>query len=225
MPALPSFIENISACFNSLRAEDLQFLNQKKTQVAYAKGETLLKQTAFAPHVLFLNSGYAITSLETNVSKHINVYLAQRGDYLGFSALFSDTYKYSAIALTDAQLCMIEKSALKTVLQQNPDFAWQITARNWQHETRYLDMIKTLSFKQMRGKFASALLYLDSFNTAGNNVFPLLTRQQLADFAAITVESTVRLLKEFEKEKLLALQQKNIIIQNRVTLQNISHHG
>ncbi|PID88824.1 MAG: Crp/Fnr family transcriptional regulator, partial [Bacteroidia bacterium] len=146
-----SFIENLSACFNSLSVQDISFLNEKKTQVAYNKGETLIKQNAFAPHVLFLNSGFAITTLETAAQKQINVHLAQQGDYIGFSALFSDTYRYSATTLTPAQVCMIEKEALSKVLKANPGFAWQITARNWQHEVRYLEMINNLSYKQMRG--------------------------------------------------------------------------
>ncbi len=222
---MPSFIENLSACFSSLSTQDISFLNEKKTQVAYNKGETLIKQNAFAPHVLFLNSGSAITVLETAAQKHINVHLAQQGDYIGFSALFSNTYRYSATALTQAQVCMIEKEALSKVLKSNPQFAWQMTARNWQQEQRYLEMIKNLSYKQMRGKFASALLYLYRTNISESSVFHLFTRQQLADFAAITVESAVRMLKEFEKEGLLALHQKDIELTNIESLDIISKHG
>ena len=57
----------------------------------------------------------------------------------------------------------------------------------------------------MRGKLASALLYLTSEKFKNDNVFQYLTRQDIADFASITVESTVKFLKEFEKEGLTQL--------------------
>lgn len=221
----PTFIQNLSACFSSLSEQDMDYLNQHKTQVSYHKGETLMKQTAFAPHVLFVNKGYVVCSLELPSQKHINLHLAQQGEYVGFTALFSDTYRYSAFALSEVCICMIEKQALQAILQRNPQFSWQISARNWQQEKRYLDVITTISYKQMRGKLASALLYIQACAKGNDTLFSLFSRQQLADFAAITVESTVRLLKEFEKEGIIRLQQKDIQLIDRSLLLQISQYG
>ena len=41
-------------------------------------------------------------------------------------------------------------------------------------------------------------------------MFTHLTRQDIADFASISVESVIKFLKEFEKEGILVLNNKNI---------------
>lgn len=219
-------IESLSGCFQHLNEEELKFLNEKKTQVSYLKGETLFKQGAFAPHVLFVCSGLVKVFLQIGQHKQVTLRLAKTGDYLAFSTLFNKkTYPYSAQALTDATLCMIDKEALKTILVKNPELAMQLTTRNSLNENRYLTIIKNLSYKQMRGKLASALLYLSSEQFQGLGVFTHLTRQDIAAFATITMESTVKLLKEFEKDGLIALKGKEIYIVNRERLIDINQKG
>lgn len=219
-------IEQLSGCFHNLPEKDIEFLNEKKTQVSYLKGEMIFKQGAFAPHVLFVNKGLAMVYLQVGKTKQINFRLARQGDYLAFSTVFNKkSYQYSAISLSDSTFCMIEKEALKEVLLRNADFAMQITSKNNMYESRYIDIIKNLSYKQMRGKLASAILYLTSDEFKDDNVFQFLTRQNIADFASITVESTVKFLKEFEKDGLITLIGKNIILKNKQGLKDIDLRG
>jgi len=219
-------IEDISGCFQNLPVEDVTFLNEKKTQLTYFIGEIIFKQGAFSPHVLFVNKGLVKVYLQIGKEKQINMHLARQGDYMAFSTIFNkNIYQYSAVSLTDSTLCMIEKEALKKVVLKNPHFAMEITSRNSQNESRYLDIIKNVSYKQMRGKLASALLYLTSEKFKNDNVFQYLTRQDIADFASITVESTVKFLKEFEKEGLINLNRKKIVIVNNQLLNEIDQKG
>ena len=219
-------IENVSDCFQNLNEADIAFLNERKIQVSYLKGETIFKQGAFAPHVLFVNKGLAMVYLQEGNSKQVNIQIARQGDFLAFSAVFNKkTYQYSAVALSDSTFCMIEKEALKEVIMHNTDFAMQLITKNNLNESRYIDMIKNLSYKQMRGKLASAILYLSSEKFQNDNIFQFLSRQNIADFASITVESTVKFLKEFEKEKLISLKGKEIIIINQQGLKELDLRG
>ncbi len=219
-------IENTSGCFQQLNEEELDFIKDKKTQISYLKGETIFKQGAFAPHVLFVNSGLARIYLQTGTNKQLNIRIAQKGDFMAFSSVFGENiYNYSVVALVDSVICMIDKDALKQLLLRNPDFALQITSRNYKNESRYLEIIGNISYKQMRGKLASALLYLTGEEFAGENLFQYLTRQDIADFASITIESAIKFLKEFEKEGILKLDGKDIIITNENKLQDIGLKG
>jgi len=215
-----------SKCFQYLYPDELEFINSKKTQVVYLKGETIFKQGAFAPYVLYIVDGLVRVFLQTGSTKQLNIRLAKQGDFMAFSTIFGDNvYNYSAVALKDSTVCMIDKTALKQLLMKNADFAMRITSRDCQNEGRYLDIIQNISYKQMRGKLASALLYLASDEFLKENVFQYLTRQDIADFASITIESAVKLLKEFEKEGILGLDGKNIIITNAEGLTNISQRS
>lgn len=219
-------IEHISGCFSNLPQEDFDFLNKKKIQVSYLKGETIIKQGAFAPHILFVNKGLALVYLQVGKSKQINIHIVRQGDYIAYSSVFnSRTYQYSAISLTDSTFCMIEKEALKKVILRNADFAMQMASNNNLNESRYIDIIKNLSYKQMRGKLASAILYLASEEFQNDNIFQFLSRQNIADFASITVESTVKFLKEFENDQLISLKGKEIIIKNQQGLKDLDLRG
>lgn len=219
-------IENTLGCFQSLGADDLAYINSKKTQVQYLKGETIFKQGAFAPHVLFVNDGIVKVYLQHTSHKQLNLCIAVKGDFMAYSSVFGDSvYLNSAVALVDSSICMIDKEALRDVLLRNPGFAMQITSRNHQHEKRYVDIITNLAYKQMRGKLASALLYLCDDKYLEINLFEHLNRQDVADFASITLESAIRFLKEFEKEGYIALDGKRIVILCRGELELISKNG
>ena len=60
----------------------------------------------------------------------------------------------------------------------------------------------------MHGNLAETILYIDSFKSDNKNIFSLLSRKDIADFAGTSTESTIKLLKSFEKDKLIALKEK-----------------
>jgi len=201
----------------------LKELSQNKTRITYLKGETIFKQGAFAPYVLFVVRGMVKVYLQTGYEKQINIGLALPGDFLAFSSLFGENiYTYSAVAIKDSEMCMIEKESLKNLLLRNPEFALEVTSQNYKNERHLLEVIKNISYKQMRGKLASTLLYLSQEQYLKENIFEFLNRQELADFASISAESAIKFLKEFEKEGLIELQGKNIIISNQPKLENVS---
>lgn len=218
--------EHFSKCFQHLFPHELEFINDKKIQLTYLQGETLFKQGAFAPYVLFVIDGLVKVYLQTGSNKQINIRLAVAGDYLAFSSVFDENiYNYSAVALKDSLVCMIDKNALRKLFLDNSEFAMRITSRNCRNEAWLLDMLKNVTYKQMRGKLASSLLYLSSEKFKQYDVFHYLTRKDIADFASITTESTIRFIKEFEKEGILKLSGKEIVVSDQKKLEDIARNG
>jgi CRP-like cAMP-binding protein len=77
----------------------------------------------------------------------------------------------------------------------------------------------------MNGRMADTLLYLDLLKEENPEIFQLLSRKDLADFAGTSTESAVKLLKSFEKDGLIVLDEKNIRITNRDGLVELSKRG
>jgi len=213
-------------CFQLISKLELESLSENRTQLTYLKGETIFKQGAFAPHVLFIQSGLIKVYLQTGKSKVQNLWIARSGDFLAFSSVFGEkVYGCSAMALKDSELLMINKESLARLLKTNPEFGFRITSKNFNSEHHLLDLVASLSYKQMRGKLATSLIYLDSETFASEDIFTYLSRQDLADFASISVESVIKFLKEFEKEGILLLEGKNIVIKEPEKLLEISKTG
>jgi CRP/FNR family transcriptional regulator len=80
-------------------------------------------------------------------------------------------------------------------------------------------------YKQMHGRLADVLLYLDSISYNNEPVFSYLSRKEVADFAGLSTESTVKLLKGFEKDGLIRLIDKNIELIKKEALVDISRRG
>ncbi len=216
-------IEDTSNCFKTLYPEELKFISDKKKQLNYSKGEQLFKQGAFSSYVMYVIDGLVKISLHTGFEKQINIRLAHSGEFLALSTIFGQkTYSYTATAMRNSKICMIEKDALKNLLYENSDFTMRITAKNSRNESQLYEIIRNVSYKHMRGKLASAIIYLSSPELEDEQVFTLLTRQDLAEFASVSTESTIKLLKEFESEGVIKLDQKDIIILDKEMLYKIS---
>jgi CRP/FNR family transcriptional regulator len=69
------------------------------------------------------------------------------------------------------------------------------------------------------------LLYLNEIKNDFPEIFQLLSRKDIADFAGISTESAVKLLKTFEKDDLIALHEKDISIRKEQALMDIFKRG
>lgn len=221
------FICDIQApCFQMLIPEEAKVVRASKTQVLFRKDDNLTKQGAFASYVLFIISGYAKQYLEGDGSRSYNLRIIKPGDFIGLSSVFSgNTFTYSSVAITDCQVFLIEKDAIAKVAKENGKFGFQIIKRYCEQNTNLLGTVRSLMYKQMNGRLAETLLYIDSIKEDKEEIFQLLSRKDIADFAGISTESTVKLLKLFEKDGLLELHEKDIRILKKDALLEISRRG
>lgn len=220
------FICDIDApCFHMLVGEELDLVRESKTQVLFRKGENLTKQGTFASYILFIIKGVVKQHLEEG-DKNYNLRLIKPGEFVGLSTVFGkNTYNYSTIALTDTQTLLIEKSAIEQLTRNNGQFAFNLIQRYCEQSSMLYGSIRNLMYKQMNGRLADALLYLSGEEWGTYDVFTLMNRKDLSDFAGISTESTVKLLKALEKDGIIQLNDKNIAILNRPVLQEIAEKG
>jgi len=222
-----SFICEIQApCFQALSQVEVELIQKSRTQVQFRKGENLTKQGAFASYVLFVIKGLVRQFVEGDGERNLNLSLIGSGDFIGLSALFGNpVFNYSSIAITETVVYLVEKDALLQILKKNSSFAYDIIKHYNEQNNSLFEIIKCIHYKQMNGRLADALLYLSSDQFSGHDVFGNLSRKDLADFAGISTESTVKLLKQFEKDGLLKLDEKNVIVINKPLLIDISKRG
>ena len=217
---------NIDApCFRNLLPEEIDLARNSKTRVIFRKGENLTKQGAFASSVLFIVDGLAKQYVEGDATRNFNLRLLKGGEFVGLSVAFNNhTYQYSVVALRETTACLIEKEAVTSLIKANGTFAYNIINRYCEQNNKLYNSIRDLMYKQMNGRLAGALLYL--WNEQVNaEVFPYLSRKDIADFAGLSTESTVKLLKTVEKEGLISLEDKDIRLNDVAGLEQINLRG
>lgn len=221
------FICDIQApCFQMLSQDEVELVRASKTQVLFRKGDNLTKQGAFASYVLFVINGLAKQYLEGDSTKYFNLRIIKPGEFVGLSAVFTkNRFNYSSVALTDCQVFLVEKDAIEKVIKQNGLFGFNIIKRYCEQNSNMYDTVRNIIYKQMNGRMADTLLYLDALKSGNADIFQLLSRKDIADFADISTESAVKLLKSFEKDGLIKLNEKDIVLLNHETLMEISKKG
>lgn len=221
------FICDIQApCFQMLSPDEVILVRASKTQVFFRKGDNLTKQGAFASYVLFIITGLAKQYLEGDTTKNLNLRIIKPGEFVGLSAVFTkNTFNYSSIALTDCQVFLIEKDAIAKVVKQNGMFGFNIIKRYCEENANLFVTLRTVMYKQMNGRMADTLLYIDGLKTENAEIFQFLSRKDIADFAGVSTESAVKLLKSFEKDGLIKLNEKDVIVVNRNGLVEVGKRG
>jgi CRP-like cAMP-binding protein len=111
------------------------------------------------------------------------------------------------------------------VVKQNGMFGFSIIKRYCEQNANLFDTLRTVMYKQMNGRMADTLLYIDNLKHEYSDIFQLLSRKDIADFAGVSTESAVKLLKGFEKDGLIELNEKDISVVNQPALIEISKRG
>ena len=215
-----------SPCFQTLTSDEIEIVRASKTQVLFRKGDNLTKQGAFASYVLFVLKGLVKQYIEGDNNKSFNLRIIKSGEFIGLSSVFTKhTFNYSTIALTDCQVFLIEKDTISQIIKQNGAFGLGIINRYCEQNTNLFETLGTVLYKQMNGRMADTLLYIDSLKTEFSDVFQLLSRKDIANFAGVSTESAVKLLKSFEKDGLIELSEKDIVLIDYTGLNEISKRG
>ncbi len=209
-----------------LSQQELEIVRESKTQVLFRRGDSLTKQGAFASYILFVINGLCKQYIEGYGGKSYNLRVVQPGEFIGLSGVFTkNIYSYSTVALTDCQAFLVEKGVIANVIKHNGEFGLNIIKRYCEVNTNLFSKLNTVLYKQMNGRIAESLLYLDNLKSAHPDIFQLLSRKDIAEFAAVSTESAVKLLKNFEKDGLILLNEKDIVVLKRDVLAEISLKG
>ncbi len=80
----------------------------------------------------------------------------------------------------------------------------------------------SIATKNMPGRLADAILYIRQEKFLQEDIFEHITRKDIADYSAMSIESMMKYLLEFKNDKLITLKGKHIIINDLEMLNRLS---
>jgi len=217
---------NRAPYFQILSQEELEIVNKDRYSVRYKAGEMILKQGTSSTHILSLIDGIVKIYIEGMGDRNLLLNLAKPWALLGGPGMHSDKrVHYSVSAVTDVSICFIVLENFNKVMSMNCRFANQLIGHISQHSVLLFDKMISLTQKQMHGRMADGLLYLskDFFQTDTFKLY--LSRQEIADLTAMSKDSAIRILKDFERDGIISLKGNELSILNTDQLMNISLKG
>ena len=212
--------------FKVLRDEDLQLIEDKRFEILYHAGETIFKQGTSFTHIICIQEGLVKVYLESGNNKNFLFSLLGAGDLVINPGMFTfEKQQFSVVAVEDTVACHIERQVIEEIIRSNNLFAIEMLKRANMRNIAYFRKFLTLTQKQMPGRVAEIILFLIKNVYKHNPCNLTISRQEMADMAAITKESTIRVLKDFKDAGLISLKGNELKILNEKALINISENG
>ncbi len=138
----------------------------------------------------------------------------------------SDIHEVSCEALEPSRVCVIDRSGYLELLERNGELAVKVIKLLSRHMRGSLDEIDQFAFASCRERLAGLLLDLGGRygqqTGDGCRITLQLKREELAEMAAMNVETSVRILKTFRTSGLIRLKGREITIVNPERLARIA---
>jgi len=211
--------------FELLNEEELETLNNNRTEVSFKKGEIIYKQGSPLSHIVIISEGLGKNYIEGPRGKNLIISIVKPYLISGGPGMYVDMRHHSSLmALVDIKACFIDVNIFKDVVRKNSVFAEEFIKCFSQDSIHTFGQFVTLTQKNMEGRIAEALLYLKN-DVFKNGSIKYISRQEIADLTGLTKESTIRVMKEFKTEAVIDEEDKEILILNEKVLQKYADLG
>jgi CRP/FNR family nitrogen fixation transcriptional regulator len=142
------------------------------------------------------------------------------GDIFGLET--GESHAFSAEAITDAKVLVIKRSAVMTLAARDNDVTRQLLTYTGLELQRMQDHILLL-IKTAQERVATFLLEMaERIETSGEVELPM-SRQDIADYLGLTIETVSRTLTQLENVQAIALPtSRRIVLRNRSALKRLN---
>lgn len=198
-------------CFNALTPDQKKMVENSTTLLQFAKGETIIKQGYVASYILFLEKG--ITKVDvTNDSKIFTVGILGSGSFIGLPCSFAcKSFDFSAVALEEASIRMINMDVFQSLLKENGEFALKLVRHMSLSTSTMLHRTCRISGKNVEGSLAFILQELSNIYASPSFTLPV-TRIGLASLAGCSKESVINSLTRFHNDGIIEVADKKVSI-------------
>ena len=211
---------------NLLSDQEIEQIKSHSNIVTYHENDVIFKQDTRTSHFMYVLSGLIKIYRENRNNKVKIVKLVIPGELLGINSVVGeDTFSYSAAALENTMIQIIDYNVMENIFHNNGKFTRAMMGSICSDNLQIFRRLISQSQKQLPGRIADIILYFsDTIYESKNFSFPL-TRSELAELAGTTKESLIRTLTEFKNDKIIVLEGKKVQIVSEDIIKTLSRIG
>ncbi len=206
------------SALKALNKDELLKIAHCKTSYTIKKGEAIFTEGESLNGIYCVKDGVCkMTKLSANGNEQI-VKLIKKGELLGQRSLISDEpVNLSAVALEDMEVCFVPKAEIMGFFNNNNQFSMSMMRTICGDLKQADDHLVDMAQKPVKQRLAETLLQLyKDFGVEPDNSLKIkLSREELAGMVGTATESCIRLLSELNKQGLIILCGKKIMIPDR----------
>lgn len=209
-----------------IKEDEFEDIRKTSIPLRFEKGETIVKQGGRSTHIIFLHKGILKFTYQNQSGKTFIMTVVSGPKLLGGANLFfNNTNIFSLIAVETCDICLIDEKAFKTTIEKHGKYLLGMFEHTIEMFQSSIFNFISLAHQQVNGRIADVLIYL-SENVYKNTPYDFtLSRKEIAEFAACSHENVINTLSRFNKEGIITLEGKKIIINDLKKLEDISKRG
>jgi CRP/FNR family transcriptional regulator len=191
----------------ALESSELRAYERLAHHVHFAAKETLFRQDEFVGSVFNINEGVArLYKLLPDGRRQI-VGFALPGDFLGMSP--AERYTFSADAVVPVTACRFPKTAFMRYVETKPHFLRRMNEFANRDLCQAQDQMLLLGRRSAEEKIAAFLVgwrdRMEQHGTQSKTLALPMSRQDIADFLGLTIETVSRTFTRLERDKMLII--------------------
>lgn len=210
----------------NLNSQEMRQLVACKEAYTIKKGEYIFEEGETINGIYCVQDGVCkLSKLSANGKDQI-VKLVKKGELLGQRSMISEeAANLTAVALEDMEVCFIPKKEVMSFFNTNNQFSMEMMKSICVDLKESDDHMVSMAQKTVKERLAETLLYLeDEFgrDETDNTLRIQLSREELAGLIGTATESCIRLLSEFNKNGLVELVGKKIVLKDKSKLKRLA---
>jgi len=212
--------------FDKLSYEELLLIKNNRINVHFRAGEIIQKQGTYMSHAISVNSGLVKVYLEDEVHGNRILRIVPPTNFIGGPGIYFDQlFHFSISAIKNSSICFIDIQVFKKILNQNSEFAFEFMKDFSKSVISVYNHLLKLTKNQLPGRMAYALLYLfeEVYENKEKTIY--VTKQDLADISAISRDSSVKILRDFQQEGIIRYSNNELELLKPETLRMIRMMG
>lgn len=220
-------IEGLNDFLSEVKSlQDFVKLSGSRANRTYKKKQTIYSEDSYPNGLFFIIKGKVKTYKSNADGKDLITGLFKEGDFIGYNALLEeDKYAESASVLEDTEVCLVSKDDFFSLIYKNSEVSKKFIKMLSDNVIEKEKALLSLAYNSVRKRVAQALTELKKRYQKDNEAkFSMsILREDLANLAGTSQETTIRTLGDFKEEKLIEIDGGTISIINSEKLEKMKN--
>ena len=213
--------------FARLGEEDRRRLASVARLHVYHRGETVFSEGDAPEHFCSVVRGRVKVFKMTPSGKDVILEIFGAGDPLGAVAAYDGhPFPASAVAIEDSQVLLVPRQAFFALLEQHPTLVRGLLSGLTHRLAELAFRMAELSGGRVEPRFARLFLKLAGEQgrpERGGTFIPVqLSRQELADMTGTTIETSIRIMSRWGKQRIVLTEREGFLVLNPGELDTLS---
>lgn len=202
-----------SPIFKLMTDDELAAIEATRLEVTFKPDEIIYKQGTATNQIVTITEGLAKAYIEGTSDKNFIIDLIRPYTMISGPGIYVDyKHHFTLKAVEKTTCCFFSVKTFKEIVLGNPKISEAVIEMISKRAISYCEKFLFLTQKQIVGKIAGLLIYLNEHIYPTNPMVLTISYMDLAEMSGMTKDSVVRVLKDLNSEGIIQVENSTIKI-------------